>query len=126
MAKSSSQFVCQQCGSTSPKWMGQCSNCGTWNSFVETIVSTGSKSRTSSTGSAGKKAVRLSEIKPAEYSKRTSTKIGEFDRVLGGGIISGMVTLLAGEPGIGKSTLLLQIASNLSKMPNAKLQMLNG
>lgn len=81
---------------------------------METVVSTGKGSKVSRESKGGAKAVRLSEIKPTEYSKRTSTTIGELDRVLGGGIIHGMVTLLAGEPGIGKSTLLLQIADKLN------------
>ena len=115
MPKSSSQFVCQQCGSVSPKWMGQCSNCGEWNSFVETIVASKPKGGfgKSSRPAGQARVVKLSDVKPSEYSRRTSTGIGELDRVLGGGIIPGMVTLLAGEPGIGKSTLLLQIADKL-------------
>lgn len=116
MAKSSTEYVCQQCGYKSPRWMGQCPNCNTWNSLVETVVSTGrggSKGRERRTGVIGGAPVRLSDVKKEEYAKRTSTGIAELDRVLGGGIVPGMVTLIAGEPGIGKSTLLLQIADGL-------------
>lgn len=118
MPRLTSQYVCQQCGYTTPKWLGQCPECGTWNSLVETVVQTssksskGAKSRTSYVD-INSKPVKLSEVKKADYSKRTSTGMGELDRVLGGGIVPGMVTLLAGEPGIGKSTLLLQIANKI-------------
>lgn len=113
MARTSSQFVCQQCGNTSPKWMGQCGACGSWNSFVETVVEQ-FKVKSKSKNLRNAKIVKLSDVKPVEFSKRTSTQIDELDIVLGGGIISGMVTLLAGEPGIGKSTLLLQIANKFN------------
>lgn len=114
MPRSSTEFICQQCGYKSPRWMGQCPNCNSWNTLVETMVST---SRTKNIGHRTKgnvEPVRLSEVKKEVYAKRTATGIGELDRVLGGGIVPGMVTLLAGEPGIGKSTLLLQIAQNIS------------
>lgn len=120
MPRTSTQFVCQQCGFSTSKWLGQCPGCGTWNSLVETSVSTSrTKNMQPHKGRLGdphgkQTIVKLSEIKEEDYSKRTSTKIDELDRVLGGGVISGMVTLLAGEPGIGKSTLLLQLANNIN------------
>lgn len=113
MVKTSTSFICQQCGYSSPKWIGQCPNCGTWNSLVETVVE-----KVKGKGERVKRVqavpVRLSDIKKDHYSSRFSTGIGELDRVLGGGIVPGMVTLIAGEPGIGKSTLLLQLAHNIS------------
>lgn len=118
MAKTSTAFVCQQCGYSSPKWAGQCASCGNWNTLVETQVS-GSAKGTRSFGSKVQRTkgrtepVILSSVKPKDGALRISTGIGELDRVLGGGIVSGMVTLIAGEPGIGKSTLLLQIADRL-------------
>ncbi|OGM28515.1 DNA repair protein RadA [Candidatus Woesebacteria bacterium RIFCSPHIGHO2_01_FULL_41_10] len=106
MARSKTIYICQQCSYESPKWMGKCPECGEWNSFVESIpevrLSSGSKARV-------KQAQVLSKI-PAKSTKRVDTKLGELDRVLGGGFAPGQAVLLAGEPGIGKSTLLLQIA----------------
>lgn len=109
-----SKYVCQQCGYESTGWMGKCPECGTWNSLVETVTSTGKgqsvkgKNRTS----GGVKPVKLSEIK-SSATKRISTKISELDRVLGGGLVPGQVVLIAGIPGIGKSTLLTQISDKL-------------
>src|SRR3989344_1407041 len=119
MPRFSSQYVCQQCGYTSPKWMGQCPECGAWNSLVETVVqksgrrSAKGRSETGFRDVTGSEPVKLSDVKKADYAKRTSTGISELDRVLGGGIVPGMVALIAGEPGIGKSTLLLQVAQNI-------------
>jgi len=98
-----SKYVCQQCGYESTGWLGKCPECGTWNSLVETVVSTeGQKSPLRSKSFAGQaKPKNLSEIKTSQ-TKRISTKIPELDRVLGGGLVSGQVVLVAGEPGIGK------------------------
>lgn len=109
MSRSTTNFVCQQCGNVEPKWAGQCPNCGEWNTLVETSVKQIRPiSQISQIG-----PIRLSSIKKSDYSRRISTKIGELDRVLGGGIVPGSVTLVAGEPGIGKSTLLLQVAGRV-------------
>jgi DNA repair protein RadA/Sms len=111
-----SKYVCQQCGYESTGWLGKCPECGTWNSLVETVVSTSSKSQSRNskqTSNSKSQVVKLSEIKQTA-TKRISTKISELDRVLGGGLVPGQVVLIAGEPGIGKSTLLTQLASQLS------------
>lgn len=110
-----SKYVCQQCGYESTGWLGKCPECGTWNSLVETVVEVNSKSKLSPRlqGSAGQaKPIKLSEIKNTA-TKRISTKISELDNVLGGGLVPGQVVLIAGEPGIGKSTLLLQLSDKL-------------
>lgn len=101
-------FVCQQCGFSQVGWAGKCPQCGSWGSLVETLVSQ-SKKRSKKTGS---KPISLASI-PSKKTFRTSTKLSELDRVLGGGLVSGQVVLLAGEPGIGKSTILLQLAGKL-------------
>jgi len=108
MKKSKIAFVCQECGYSSVKWMGKCPNCGEWNSFVEEKVSRAKGERRTLS-----KPVKLSEIGNKEY-KRWNTNITEMDRVLGGGIVPGTVILIGGEPGIGKSTLLLKSASNIA------------
>ena len=108
MAKSKSQFVCQQCGYSQSQWAGKCPNCNAWNSLVETTVSPQTKNNKSQTSG---KLYKLSEVK-AELKDRIKTGEAELDNVLGGGLVSGMVVLLAGEPGIGKSTLLTQVALN--------------
>ena len=109
-------YFCQECGYESAKWMGQCPGCKAWNSFVEEPVSTVKK-----TTGAGKAAVRkqsepviLKDISLKEDERQT-TKIGELDRVLGGGIVPGSLVLVGGDPGIGKSTLLLQVCRNLAE-----------
>lgn len=116
MRKTHSLFVCQQCGYQSSQNYGKCPECGTWGSMVETIE----ESRAlRAKGSRQKllKDVVLVSLKDIEQQKyqRISSKIGEFDRVLGGGIVQGSVVLIAGEPGIGKSTLLTQLAINVEK-----------
>lgn len=108
MAKNNSIFICQQCGYQSPSFLGKCPNCGSWNSLVETVTGVASKS---SRSHAVPKTVKLADIKPSAL-KRTSTGLGDMDSVLGGGVVPGMVTLVTGEPGIGKSTLLLSLAQN--------------
>ncbi|MBI2032151.1 MAG: AAA family ATPase, partial [Candidatus Levybacteria bacterium] len=122
--KSFTSFVCQECGYDSPEWLGKCPECGNWNSFRE--IKTGSLREsvsTTSIGSANLEPKRISQIK-FEKKERLSTSFSEADTVLGGGIVRGSVTLLAGDPGIGKSTLLLQIAMNIagttSKPPRDK------
>ncbi len=111
MAKAPSVFECQSCGYSSAKWLGRCPDCGSWNSFMEgkplSVVSKGSRGV-----NRGARAVPLDEISTRE-APRISTGNAEFDRVLGGGIVPGSLALLGGEPGVGKSTLLLQIAQSL-------------
>lgn len=111
MAKKHSVFVCQQCGAESPKWMGKCPSCGEWGSLVEMVLERESKRA----GGRERKVIKpqkLTQIASVKL-KRLSTKIGELDRVLGGGIVPGSVVLVAGEPGIGKSTLLLQLVAKV-------------
>ena len=119
MAKVKSIYSCTECGATSPKWQGQCPGCGQWNTLVEAIAETttpaGKRFGTSfapltSTG----KPQDLAAIRPRE-EPRLPTGIEEFDRVLGGGIVPGSLVLLGGEPGIGKSTLLLQAAASFAR-----------
>ena len=110
-------YFCQECGYESSKWMGQCPGCRAWNTFVEETVST---KKTSSVGgglqSGSRRAepVVLKDIRLSEDERRL-TKIGELDRVLGGGIVPGSLVLVGGDPGIGKSTLLLQVCRNLAQ-----------
>lgn len=111
-------FQCQSCGYISPKWIGKCPDCGAWNSFVEEVIEAESISKKSET--ARLKAleniqpVPISSIK-ITHSDRLSTGISELDRVLGGGVVRGSLVLIGGDPGIGKSTLLLQATDNLAK-----------
>ena len=122
MAKGkTSVYFCQNCGFESSKWMGQCPGCKEWNTFVEEVID-----RKSNVSSSVKKAVE--EAKPLPLSaissadeERTSTDIKELDRVLGGGIVKGSLVLVGGDPGIGKSTLLLQVCKNLSNKKKSVL-----
>lgn len=107
MAKAITKFVCQQCGAESPKWMGRCPQCGEWSSLVETTLATPDETERMISQT---KPQKLSQIKSVTQA-RAKTGIKEFDSVLGGGVVSGSVTLISGEPGIGKSTLMLQLAS---------------
>jgi len=116
MAKAKSLFRCQNCAATFPKWMGQCGECGSWNTLVEEITPAEETTRRLRTNNSlseeeiSKKRVVFSQVKRSNAAKqRFSTSIGELDRVLGGGLVEGMVVLLGGEPGIGKSTLLTQM-----------------
>ena len=108
MSKTKSIYICQNCGTNSPKWMGKCSNCGAWNSFVEELVEQKPKA-TVLAGAPKVKPQLLHEIS-AESKPRILTSDAELNRVLGGGIVPGSLILIGGEPGIGKSTLLLQVA----------------
>ncbi|MBP5660007.1 MAG: DNA repair protein RadA [Lachnospiraceae bacterium] len=114
MAKKSTAFFCQSCGYESAKWLGQCPGCREWNTFVEEPVDKGSKSGKMSFAPGRAVPVMLKDITGGE-SERISSGIGEFDRVLGGGIVKGSLVLIGGDPGIGKSTLLLQVTRNLTK-----------
>lgn len=117
MAKSNSVFICQNCAYESAKWLGQCPECGTWNSFEESIreaKGVRGKGQGSSHSSYSSQVLRFSDVK--EYDKelnRIGTGMEEFDRVLGGGIVFGSVVLIGGEPGIGKSTLLTHLTLNI-------------
>ena len=114
-----SQFVCQQCGAVYAKWMGQCTNCHAWNSLVEQVADTASDKKTALAKGqlSGKKLdfVKLSSIVPSDAKARLVTEFTDLNNVLGGGILLGSVTLLAGQPGIGKSTLLMQICAEVAK-----------
>ncbi len=109
MAKKSAKYVCQSCGFVSEVWMGRCSDCAEWSSFVEEVVDKKTKVLKTKT-----KAIKISDVKYESY-KRIGTGFDELDIVLGGGIVDGALILVGGDPGVGKSTLLLQVASNVSK-----------
>lgn len=114
--KAKTVFVCQECGNESPRWMGQCI-CGAWNSMVEEKVvetSINDTRRRASEGAKGARPSKLKEVGSSDYS-RIDTGIGELNRILGGGLVPGSLTLISGEPGIGKSTLIIQAAANLAK-----------
>ena len=115
MAKRKSVYVCQNCGSESAKWIGRCPSCGEWNTYVEEILSS-KKDNFFDTGKKGiLKAEKLKDV-AVQATERTITPDNEFNRVLGGGIVPGSLVLIGGEPGIGKSTLALQIALKLQNL----------
>ncbi|MBQ6461614.1 DNA repair protein RadA [Candidatus Saccharibacteria bacterium] len=120
--KSRSQFVCQQCGAVYTKWVGQCTNCSAWNSLVEQIVESESAKKTALEKGkmSGKKLnfVKLKSVEPSDAKARLKTGFKDLDVVLGGGVLMGSVSLLAGQPGIGKSTLLMQICAEVAKNHN--------
>ena len=113
MSKSKSIFYCTSCGHESPKWMGKCNGCGAWNSMEEQIA-TSSKNKSKLFEVKTNKAIPVDEI-VENNTQRLETKDKEFNRVVGGGLVHGSVTLLAGEPGIGKSTLTLKLALSLNQ-----------
>ncbi len=111
--KAKKLYICSECGATYPSWTGKCISCGQWNTIVEEIVSRKPK-KTIETNSI-QKPKPITQAKEQKHHIRITTQIPSLDEALGGGIVLGQVILLSGEPGIGKSTLLLQVASNISK-----------
>src|SRR3712207_6578132 len=121
MAKIRTKYVCQNCGYENPKWLGKCPECLQWNTFVEeTEVKESPKERAvkeraiRSSFNTNTRPVKINSIE-VQKDERFSTLIPELDRVLGGGIIPGSLILVGGDPGIGKSTLLLQVSNNIAK-----------
>ena len=126
MAKTKSAYFCQNCGYESAKWLGKCPSCNEWNTFVEEIIEkSGSKVPSWKTVSGAQRQntpTKVSEIQSIS-DERTHTGDQELDRVLGGGLVAGSVILIGGEPGIGKSTLMLQLALNI---PGKKILYISG
>lgn len=114
MAKTKTVFVCQSCGHESPKWLGKCPGCQSWNSFVEEANAPKSSGRHAGPNWAKEKPVSIIHIESSR-DERIKTRIGELDRVLGGGVVPGSLILVGGDPGIGKSTLLLQTSYALTR-----------
>ncbi len=117
MAKAKTVYTCTECGGQTPKWQGQCPHCTVWNTLVETIAEKAAGSRYQSVAESGK-LQKLGEVDAREEPRRP-TGVGELDRVLGGGLVTGAVVLLGGDPGIGKSTLLLQALAIMGGSCNA-------
>mgnify|MGYP000843737388 FL=1 len=117
MAKARSNFVCQNCGASYPKWTGKCENCGEWNTLVEQVIETKGASAVARSHSRGKilKPQSMRSIAAEDSVRRLPTGIADLDAVLGGGILPAGVMLLAGQPGIGKSTLLMQVAAHVAE-----------
>ena len=122
MAKVKTSFFCQNCGAQSPKWVGKCNSCGEWNSFVEEIVERESTKTASFLTGTGNQPKLLHEVS-SEHTARIDTCNQELNRVLGGGLVPGSMVLIGGEPGIGKSTLVLQLALDLK---NKKILYVSG
>lgn len=127
MAKIKTRFACQECGHTEPKWLGKCPKCSAWNSFEEEVeMPRAQTSVQRARGVEASKPKRIKEITATSY-ERYHTKINEFDRVMGGGVTHGSLTLLGGEPGIGKSTLLMEVCGKLSlSYPDEKILYVSG
>lgn len=119
MAKNKSTFVCQNCGTSYAKWVGRCDNCGEWNTLVEQLPETSAEKKFAlAKGQTSGKKLSYSSFKtipPSDAKERLKTGFKDLDAVLGGGILMGSVMLLAGQPGIGKSTLLMQISAEVAK-----------
>jgi DNA repair protein RadA/Sms len=117
MVKSRTQFVCQNCGASYPKWIGKCDNCGEWNTLVEQAPVSAGKSVVARSGASGNilSVQTMRSISSKEGNKRLPTGFSDLDDVLGGGILPGSVVLMAGQPGIGKSTLLLQVSAIIAR-----------
>ncbi|WP_099975155.1 DNA repair protein RadA [Lactobacillus terrae] len=116
MAKAKNKFVCQSCGYVSPKYLGRCPNCGAWNQMIEEVERPVDSSATPSrrTSDTSVKAVKLHDVS-FEEEPRVQTQLSELNRVLGGGVVQGSLVLIGGDPGIGKSTLLMQVSGQLQK-----------
>lgn len=121
-AKTKTVYFCQSCGYEAPKWLGKCPACGEWNTFAEEKVTVSKKSELKSGKTKSPTPLRLSEIQPLQ-EPRIMMPSGELNRVLGGGLVAGSLTLIGGEPGIGKSTLLLQ---NILSIRNKKILYVSG
>ncbi len=111
--KTHTQFVCQQCGSVQLKWLGRCPDCGEWNTFVEVVEERSSKRDRSTAGQLRAMPAKLSDVQ-ADHLDRIPMAMQEFSRVLGGGIVPGCLVLVSGDPGVGKSTLLTQVATQVA------------
>ncbi|MFZ5939000.1 MAG: DNA repair protein RadA [Bacteroidota bacterium] len=109
MGKAKTVYVCQSCGAESPKWIGRCPSCGEWNSYVEQLITKASRNEELFEPDKNRSPRKLEEIDPGNVQRR-DMRNGEFNRVLGGGLVPGSLVLIGGEPGIGKSTLALQVA----------------
>lgn len=124
MSKLTSQYICQNCGFVSIRWLGKCPDCNQWNTMIEEVVESGSKKKADSVHinrqSNKTKAVSLKEVESKEKD-RLKTKYNEFNRVMGGGVTKGSLSLIGGDPGIGKSTLMMQIAGNLQNFKDVIL-----
>jgi DNA repair protein RadA/Sms len=114
LAKTTTRYVCQQCGSAQAKWMGRCPDCGEWNTLVETVVESKSARAGMASAQASRNQPRLLRDVASDGFARISLAMGELDRVLGGGLVPGSLVLIGGDPGIGKSTLLLQASAVLA------------
>jgi DNA repair protein RadA/Sms len=112
MVKTRTSFFCQNCGAQSPKWIGRCNSCGEWNTYVEEVVERETKSIASILNGTGNQPKLLQDVSD-DHTERIDTLNGELNRVLGGGLVPGSLVLIGGEPGIGKSTLVLQLALDL-------------
>ena len=138
MAKAKSQYVCQSCGTVHARWMGRCEGCGDWNTLVEEAVESGPPGGLAargggSAGSGGRSGrargggVRFVPLDgPSDGAPRRPTGVAEFDRVLGGGLVAGSAILLGGDPGIGKSTIALQVAARLARAGTARCAYVSG
>ncbi len=115
MPKSRTVYICQNCGAEASKWVGKCNSCGKWNTYVEEIIQRTGKTSELKFSETSSEPVSLSEI-ASTSEKRIDTKSTELNRILGGGLVSGSLVLLGGEPGIGKSTLALQLALNINDL----------
>lgn len=116
MARKKTKFMCQECGYESPKWMGRCPGCGEWNKMIEEVEITGKERKGAlrhATSGGSVKAAPITSIETT-HEPRVTTKINELNRVLGGGVVPGSLVLIGGDPGIGKSTLLLQVSAQLA------------
>jgi DNA repair protein RadA/Sms len=124
MAKTRTAFFCQECGAQSPKWVGRCPACGAWNTYVEEVIESKPAPTWKDDGDRAKKSapLKIEEI-PQHKEHRIATGDSELDRVLGGGLVPGSLVLIGGEPGIGKSTLMLQMALS---MPDRKILYVSG
>jgi len=112
LAKKTSEFLCESCGAKALKWAGRCTNCGEWGTLTEQKTESGRNVWVES----GQKPQELSKVEVLENEERWSTQVNEFDRVIGGGFVKGSIGLLGGTPGVGKSTLILQLLARLTKL----------